>query len=381
MFISTFLKIKNPSIEDNACLGICGLNQEEILSKLVMERCDQMDDKTGNGDKMIEKIEFDGETGNDTSVTQCFQACLRNGECSDFGIRPQKGADKIDCILRRGAPKGKKTWKGAKEYDLECMVGDKKQFCRDRISNTNKLINRENDKYVNSTMEGFQSMISAVGSKGRVKRYAAPVLGGLGMITSGFALFETYQLQQHIDQIQHQFEEFREDVEDFEEASIKFHENILKVYRALETKMNEGFERIECNMRNLAYQMLFSRRLVEWKLFIDIISKDLISGQLVGTVSPKLFNETDVKMILARTELRDTVFNTDIGLFYRLSRTWVTKITKDGDMYNIHMVISIPNIKIHKVYTMYKAQSVGMINGTICTNLRMPKRGKQLKHD
>ena len=197
MFISTFLKIKNPSIEDNACLGICDLNQGEILTKLALERCDQMDDKTGNGDKMIEKIEFDGEIGNDTVVVQCFQECLKNGECSEFGIRPQKGADKLDCILRRGAPKGKKTWKGAKEYDLECMIGDKQQFCKDRISDTNKLINRENAKYVNSTMEGFQSMISAVGSKSRVKRYVAPVLGGLGMITSGFALFETYQLQQH----------------------------------------------------------------------------------------------------------------------------------------------------------------------------------------
>lgn len=371
LFISTFVKIKNPSLEENTCLGICELDHGDIVKRLTLEKCDKKDDTTGRDDYAIQTLTFEGKTNK--TEAKCFMACLKNSDCQHFGIKPQRDSNMTDCILRSQAAGRTSTYLGAKEFDLNCMTRGKQKFCKERLSDMSLLLNKENTKFVNKSMEGFKAMIATTGKKKREKRYAGIVLGGLGMVTSGFALFETYQLKQHIENLEFRFEEFREDVENFEKASIQFHENIIKIYRALETEMMEGFERVECNMRNLAYQMLVNRRLIEWKSYMDLISKDLITGQLVGSVSPRLFNETDVKMILEKTGLRDTIYSGDISLFYRLSKTWVSKITNDGEMYNIHIVISVPNVKNHKVYTMYKASSVGLINGTTCTNIQLPE--------
>ena len=63
MFISTFLKIKNPSMDDNACMGICDLDNQEILDKLSLEKCDQMEGKTGHS--------------NSNKIRNCFRRRVR----------------------------------------------------------------------------------------------------------------------------------------------------------------------------------------------------------------------------------------------------------------------------------------------------------------
>lgn len=379
ILISTFLKIKDPSSDVFYCSGICKIDDDIIMGLIGHEDCDNLDDRTGEQNNALETILMQGPV--EKATKDCFQLCLKQQSCKSFGVRPRKNGD-IQCILRYKISEVTTYATDAKEYDMGCLVKDRQSFCQDHVSNMTKLILRENSLYVNETMESFRTMIKLLDTDHmRAKRGAVgAVLGGLGLVTSGFGLFETYQLKQHVEELQIKFEEFRNEIREFEEATVEFHENVLKMYKVLETRISKGLESVECNIRNLAYQLLFSRRLMEWRSFVDIISKDLTTGQLVGTVSPRLFSKTDVLTILERTNLKGTIYENDLGLFYRLTKSWVSRITRDGDMYNVHIVMSIPDIRNNKVYPMYKSESAGLINGSICTNMVLPEMVYQ-KHD
>ena len=372
IYISTFVKIKDPTVDENLCMGICELTWEQKIGRVNALHCDGMDNRIGTEENILDNVMMDRGQMDMNVTTDCFELCLKHTECHGFGIKPQ-GIDQANCILRSKFSEKTIFWNEGKEFNMDCIVPNKTDYCQNWVSSMTKLIWKENGKYVKSTMEDIEDMIETLDHKtSRNKRFAGAIMGGLGMVASGFALFETYQLRQHIQLLDTEFEKFRTEVRYFEEAQISFNENILRMYKVLETRIEKGLETLECNLRNLAYQMLFSRRLLEWKAFIDVISKDLISGQLIGSVSPKLFSKSDVDRILQKEELGNTIYARDIGLFYRLSRSWVSKITKDGDMYNLHIVLSIPNIKADNVFPMYKARSVGLINGTICSNIKLP---------
>ena len=292
--VSTFIKIKNPTAIDNACTGVCEIDDEILWGKMTLAGCTEGNHWSGKDQNVLQVIGTDKESKEEVDISlDCFKSCLKHSQCYYFGIRPK--GNKIECILRSGSIIHKTELTGAKEFSIPCMITDKQAFCKEHSSLSSKLLREENERFVNATMQGLKSMLSNVDSR-RQKRNIAPILGGLGFVTGGFALYETFQIQNHVKRLERKFEEFREDIMNFETAVVKFHENILKIYKSLETNMERKFEHIDCEFRNIVYQLLLERRLQGWRAFIDVIAKDLTSGQIAGTISPRLFNKTDVQL-------------------------------------------------------------------------------------
>ena len=306
---------------------------------------------------------------------ECFKICLRERLCESFGLIHQNTHS--ICILRTSMPSRYTTLEGSSEFDLGCHIGNKQKFCQTFKSPLDELLTLENRKSIDETMMNLEKLSGLTQSEKSNRTRRSAVLGALfggiiGTLTGGFSLYETYKLKSHVKQIQNQFEEFRKDVIMFETESVKFHQNVLSIYKRLQTKMDEGFSKLDCNIRNVAYHMMVGKRFLEWKAFIDVMAKDLIGGNLIGPVSPILLNDSDIRKLLQDPMFAETVYQHNIPLFYRLSKMLIVDIKKDEGMFNIHIVITVPNVKSKKVYTTYNTASVGMVNNGTCSNINLP---------
>ena len=81
MFISTLVKITNPSLEENVCTGICDTSSEEIWGTMTLELWDEVHDRTGNDNQAIQILTLEGNN----TTPDCFMACLKKPGCKNFG--------------------------------------------------------------------------------------------------------------------------------------------------------------------------------------------------------------------------------------------------------------------------------------------------------
>ena len=115
-------------------------------------------------------------------------------------------------------------------------------------------------------------------------------------------------------------------------------------------------------------------QLQSWKDYIYTLSKDLIDGRFRGPVSPAIFNESDILELLKNNKMESSIYVENIPLFYRLGRMWLADVKKDGGFYNLHVIISIPQIKSTEMYILYQVNQVGLVNGSQCMSLDIPNQ-------
>ena len=277
LYASTFLKIKNPSENENNCRNTCNLSKEQIVTYLALQGCDNHYNQHGGEENLIKKVNLTMEqivhstmegvkknmeaAFNKDEVLlnqqhkeqeiECFRICLKVRLCESFGLKNLNGYS--ICILRTNVPRRYTTVEWSSEYDLNCHIGDKHKFSQSFKSPLDKLLTLENQKSINETMITLEQLSELTQNRNlnRTRRSTTlgAIFGGLvSTLTEGFSLYEIYKLRSHMKQIQQQFDNFRNDVIMFENESVKFHQNILNIYKKLQTKMDEGFSKLDCDI-------------------------------------------------------------------------------------------------------------------------------------
>ena len=373
VLMSTFIKIKNPISDKNECENLCQINDDLISGLLTHLKCNHIHDKIGDEHEIISKINLSSSEDITNLLQrqlaiQCFKKCLLLKNCKAFGIEYKPG--NVNCILRNSTPTFLRNSKNSSEFDMKCMVENRNEFCNQFKSQSSLLFENYNANFVNETMTKIENL-TKLNQNGREKRFIEAALGFLGgsILTGVFSFYEQSKITHQLNNFYDQFQDFRNDVTEFMESTTEFHENMLKVYRTLEWKVQESIENLNCEIMNVIRFNLKMAQLQNWREYVYTLSKDLINGQFKGPVSPVIFTETDVKTLLNHKNMKNSIYSENIPLFYRLGRMWLADIKKDGKFFNLHVIISIPQIKSNEMHVLYQVNQVGLVNGSHCLRL------------
>lgn len=250
---------------------------------------------------------------------------------------------------------------------------------RDSVSHS---IYIEDRKFINETWTQLNKWVEEskkncydsdnVAQKQR-KRSAAFLLPIIGLLASGFSLYENYRLSQHVKRLSNQFEDFRSDQRRFNELQIKYNGEILHLYKSLEDELTLAKFNWDCQTNNLGYQILHSRKLIMRKSYLETIYKDIIQGSFTGSIPATTFPKETVQAILNETTmLKGTIYHHNPKLFFKLGKMYIADQTVSDLYFNIHIVLSIPIQNEAKLWPLYSIQQVGVFSGGECSKFNVP---------
>ena len=370
-YVSSFIRIENPIKTRNYCTMGCGVRMSDILNLVRLTECQYNENKVAMNATAYREIFIEG---NDTTKgldkdydnhAKCVQRCLKDLRCKAYGTEQKTNG--MLCKLRDKEVTMYKTLMHSREVTMdECLVPNRQRFCKERQDNMTKLMALENEKYVNRTWEELNRFINKEKEeKTRKRRSLGTVLPILGALATGYSIYEIKKLQSHMDEYKKKFEVFKAKEIEFDQQVTKFEGSTLQMFKALENEMEETILQVECKIKTLVYQLLENRRLTSWEHKLQTIYKDIISGNVEGSISATLFNITDIEILLNNTEmLNDTIYHKKPELLYRIGQAHVAGHDIIGKYFNIHIVIKIPVIKTNSFAMVYDILQSGMTRKT-----------------
>ena len=285
-------------------------------------------------------------------------------------------ADSAICIVRETVPTFHQNSQDSVEFNMHCMVPDKTTFCNQYRSKINMLFEKTTEEFVNGTMSQLEKLIQITKSgKSKDKRFIEAAIGFFtgSVLTGVFSLYEQAKISRQLNEFYGQFEEFRNEVTDYMKSSTEFHQGMLKMYKVMESNVEDSLENINCEMMSIVRYIMDQNNLLRWKHYIQTLSKDLVDGQFKGSISPTVINESDVENLIQHQNLADSVYSGNVPLFYRLGRMWLADVKLDGQYFNFHVIISVPHIQNNQLFILYKVDQVGLVNNTKCFKLDLPQ--------
>ena len=381
VFVSTFIKVQDPLYNINMCNLGCDNALDDMISSNIRAKSGCVNiGKTGQSNLTVLKTVRTKKPTLNTrkgAQNQCIRACLRETQCKAFGY--QETAKGALCFLRANKLEGSQLqdWSQgpSMEGTTDCLVdNDRRGFCEKAMNKNNiaRLLYRENVKFVNDSWTRLNTLVEENPDNRREKRQALGFLFG-GILAAGFSTYETYRLKEHVTAMENKFREFEKQQAKFDKEVIDFEGSILKIYQNLENELKVEIDGLECDIKNLAFQMLNSGRLATWKLYLDTMYQDIISGSMEGNVSPLIYSQGNVREILKNVpSLNDTIYGEDYRNIYRFAKMHVTDKSRAGDHFNVHVVLKIPILRKSHMMPLFEILQSGVFYGKLCAVMELP---------
>ena len=198
----------------------------------------------------------------------------------------------------------------------------------------------------------------------RKKRGLGAVLAGGLVIITGFTAYEQIMISSHIKSMRKELLNFKNEQVQFNKLQLKFNRKILKIYKVLENQMSDKIRDLECMVATTVTAIVNNRRFIEWKAYIDMVFKDIISGTGEGRISPALITKDNVKMILEENSTLNTSAMRDHPtMIYEFGKMYVAKTNVDTDSFNAHLILKVPILKSEEIYPLYDVHHTGIREG------------------
>ena len=139
--------------------------------------------------------------------------------------------------------------------------------------------------------------------------------------------------------------------------------------------MSDKIRDLECMVATTVTAIVNNRRFIEWKAYIDMVFKDIISGTGEGRISPALITKDNVKMILEENSTLNTSAMRDHPtMIYEFGKMYVAKTNVDTDSFNAHLILKVPILKSEEIYPLYDVHHTGIREGNGCLKFTIPER-------
>ena len=377
---SIMLKIQSPLVNNDLCNTPCGVRETAYPILLAMEHC-FVRGRISKGSKELERTPVPPSKDSDSKILQvCIDHCLRKNECVGFTAIKAIGTKDPYCILRAAAFSGFiDSAEAIAEVSLPCLVPDRASFCSENARSLDRAFFDKNtltlERIWNRTTEALSLVNKASGRSNstlRRKRGLAAVIPVVGLIASGWTLYQQYKLDKHVQQLSAKFNEFSELSEKFEKSTIEFEEHAVKVLSKMDEKINLMTEGIQCLARTTSEQILMSQRMAQFENYISAVFSQLQQGKLQGPVSTMLLNAYAFRNLANGTKFRNTVYRDHPELLTTGVLTLV-----DADKYRgyftAHYILSVPRLTHATIYPLYRVVVVQFnTNNSLCGRAVLP---------
>ena len=366
--LSLMLKLQKPEFPDytSKCTRIC-VSRDYHMATTVRE-CQNP-----------EKTNFEGENAKVSTidVEQCLVGCTQDNSClfasHDLVNKCTKFTSPVTLVS---------TTSRYLSINATCARNIARKYGKCTTDNASKLskllsdtLRKERDLIWHEKRTQLEELIEIkdIRKKRQIVAAGAGVILG-SLLSLGFNWFNTRNINSKIEDLRSDFQNFAEHEHRFEQSTAKFEDDILKIYRKLESNMENVINNIECNLDTTIMNFLQTRSLDQFRKQLDAILRPLNKGTRIGHLTPEIINIQELKeIILKHRVLNTTIYVQHPSFLYGASKIILADARESDNSIVLHIILTVPVIREKTIHTVYNIEQSGFYSNGSCWKHNLPE--------